>query len=309
MLLLLRQSLLCRWGLHGWFLGNRGAVGAWVSCRKVDPAGGVADDGSALTDGARERLKQLDLVAARGQTGTDVGGDGLFHHDVAAIKGLLREARLLEGRLHVHVEVHDVGDELGMRLSLIPATHDAEADADVTLFHEGGNDGVQRAFVAGEGVGQAGGELEAGATILEGEAEAGGDHARAVAGVVALDEGDDVAVLVDGRQVDGRVAVLVQLGLDLRGDDLAGGLVHVNEFGALVGEVFGEALLQISSLDGVIPSRFRCQTSSGLEVERFTDERDDLRKRRGADAERAFDNARFAVDVAREVEDRRLALA
>lgn len=51
MLFLLRQRLLCRWGLHGWFLGNGGAVGAWVSCRKVDPAGGVADDGSALTDG------------------------------------------------------------------------------------------------------------------------------------------------------------------------------------------------------------------------------------------------------------------
>jgi hypothetical protein len=51
------------------------------------------------------------------------------------------------------------------------------------------------------------------------------------------------------------------------------------------------------------------QRSSRLEVEPFTDDCDGLRERRGTDAESAFDDARLAADVLREVEDRGLALA
>jgi hypothetical protein len=70
------------------------------------------------------------------------------------------------------------------------------------------------------------------------------------------------------------------------------------------------ALLQKSGLDGVRPRRCPyLQTSSRLEVEPFTDDCDGLRERSGTDAESAFDDARLAADVLREVEDCGLALA
>jgi len=52
-----------------------------------------------------------------------------------------------------------------------------------------------------------------------------------------------------------------------------------------------------------------CPKSSSWEIEAFTDDCDGLRERTGSDAESAFDDARLAVDVLREVEDRHLALA
>ena len=131
--------------------------------------------------------------------------------NIAAFEGVLGEARLFERGLDVHAVVDDVGDELRVGLRLVPAAHDAEADVDVALLHEGRDDGVQGTLVSGERIGQAGRELEAGAAVMEGEAETGSDHAGAVAGVVALDERDDVAVLVDGGEIDGGVAVLVEL--------------------------------------------------------------------------------------------------
>jgi hypothetical protein len=67
--------------------------------------------------------------------------------------------------------------------------------------------------------------------------------------------------------------------------------------------------LQTSGLDGLIPRRFASETSSLLEVERFLDAHYGLSERGGAETERSFDDARLASDVAREVEDRRLALA
>jgi hypothetical protein len=59
----------------------------------------------------------------------------------------------------------------------------------------------------------------------------------------------------------------------------------------------------------VRPRRWRTsQTSSRLGFESFIDDCDGFRERTGTDAESAFDNARLAADVLREVEDCRLAL-
>ena len=86
-------------------------------------------------------------------------------------------------------------------------------------------------------------ELKTSAAVLEREAESRSDKTGAVSGIVALDERDDVAVFVDGGEIDGGVAMLVELGLYIGGNDLAGGLVHVDELRALVGEIFGDELL------------------------------------------------------------------
>ncbi len=80
-------------------------------------------------------------------------------------------------------------------------------------------------------------------------------------------------------------------------------------FGVLRYDNLRGALLQTSDLDGRIPSLFVALTSSRLEVERFPDERYGFGERRGANSECSFYDARLASDVAREIEDRRLALA
>ena len=80
----------------------------------------------------------------------DVGWDGLLHLDIAAFEGVLGEAWLFERGLDIHSVVDDIGDELRVRLCLVPASHDAEADVHVPLLHKGRDDGVQRALVSGE---------------------------------------------------------------------------------------------------------------------------------------------------------------
>jgi hypothetical protein len=56
------------------------------------------------------------------------------------------------------------------------------------------------------------------------------------------------------------------------------------------------------------PRLLLCHRSNSLEIKHVTYACDCLRKRRGADAERSFDDARLAADVARDVEDRCLTL-
>jgi hypothetical protein len=48
--------------------------------------------------------------------------------------------------------VDDIRNDLDVRLRLIPATHHAEADAQVIALHEGGNDGMQRPLPRREGI-------------------------------------------------------------------------------------------------------------------------------------------------------------
>jgi hypothetical protein len=218
-------------------------VGAGIACGKVDVAAAIPDNSRALTDGEGERLEQPDLVATLRESGADVGRDGLLHLYIATLEGLLGEARLLERSLDVHSVVNNVGDKLRVRLSLVPASHDAEADVHIALLHEGRNDGVKRALVSFKRVGQARRELKAGAAILEREAESWGDEPGAIAGVVALNERDDVPVLVNGGEIDGGVAMFVKFRRDIGGNDLAGSLVHVNELCTSLGEVLRDQLL------------------------------------------------------------------
>ncbi len=69
-----------------------------------------------------------------------------------------------------------------------------------------------------------------------------------------------------------------------------------------------EALLQQSGPDRGARDVALRQTSSRLEVQRFTEDGDSFCERTGTDAEGAFDNARFTADVLGEVEGGRLTL-
>lgn len=75
--------------------------------------------------------------------------------------------------------------------------------------------------------------------------------------------------------------------------------------GASNGRVACLALLQIWVWAEGVRDPALQQTSSRLETKPFTKEGDGLRERAGTEAESALDDARFAADILREVEDRR----
>jgi hypothetical protein len=137
-------------------LGDSRPIGARISRGKVDLAAAVPDNGRALSNGKGERFEELDLMASLCETRSHLRRDGLLHLNVAAIEGFLGKARLFECRLDVHAVIDDVSDELRVSLRLVPAPHDAEADVDVSLLHEGGNDGVEGTLVSASELGSPG---------------------------------------------------------------------------------------------------------------------------------------------------------
>ena len=90
----------------------------------------------------------------------------------AAAEVQLGEARRLQRGLDVHSPVHHVGDELGVGLRLVEPSHDAEADMDVALLQEPGDDGVKRPLARGQRVGTLRVEIEQPAAIVQMKAAA-----------------------------------------------------------------------------------------------------------------------------------------
>ena len=84
------------------------------------------------------------LMAALGKVFTNTGRNAILHIDIAACKSSLAEPGGLQSFLNIHSEIDDVGDELRVRLRLVVSAHDPEADVNVVLFDERGDDGVQR---------------------------------------------------------------------------------------------------------------------------------------------------------------------
>ena len=99
--------------------------------------------------------------------------------------------------MNVHPEVDDVGNELGVGLSLVPGTHDAETHPQVPLLHEARNDRMKRTLARCEDVGVLVVEREEGAAILQREAGAGRDQPAAESLVDALNQRHDVAFTID----------------------------------------------------------------------------------------------------------------
>src|SRR5438552_19117047 len=57
---------------------------------------------------------------------------------------MLAEPRRLQSRLNVHFEVHQVRDELRVRLRLVPTAHNSKRHADISFLRKRWNDCVQR---------------------------------------------------------------------------------------------------------------------------------------------------------------------
>ena len=88
-------------------------------------------------------------MALCGKFFTHFGREPVFQLNVAAAKSVFGETRRFESRLDVHLEIHNVGDELGVSLRLVPASHDPECHARLAFLRKRRNDRVQRALVAG----------------------------------------------------------------------------------------------------------------------------------------------------------------
>ncbi len=114
-------------------------------------------------------MPQFDLMAAGFEIFSSAFGDAVFHCHVAAIESVLGEARSFERGLNIHLVIGNVGDELRVRLGLIESAHDSEGDALIAARHEAGNDRVQRALVAGEGIWRRWIKREESAAILQDE--------------------------------------------------------------------------------------------------------------------------------------------
>src|SRR6185437_12318686 len=93
---------------------------------------------------------QLYSMPAGGERPANALWNAALHVDIAPVESHLGEARRLHRGLDVHTVVDHIGDELGMRLRLIEAAHDAEGDPLLTALHEPRNDRVQRTLVAGQ---------------------------------------------------------------------------------------------------------------------------------------------------------------
>src|SRR5438270_10377133 len=109
------------------------------------------------------------------------------------------------------------------------ATHDAESNVEVPFFHEGRDNGVERALPSGQFVRMSPLETEERATILQWESHTAHDDPRTKVLIVALNPTDDVALAIDYRKIS-RIAVRQSAGRIV-----TAGLVGIDELRALGG--------------------------------------------------------------------------
>ena len=100
-------------------------------------------------------------------------------------------------------EIDETVDHLEVTLRLHVAAHEAKAmRGRVAAKEKAGNDGVKGAFGGTGGVGMRGVGGEAERPVLQGNAGAGNNNARAEAPEIGLDEGNHAPVRISGGEVN-----------------------------------------------------------------------------------------------------------
>ena len=159
----------------------------------------------------RKITLQIDIVAAALERLAHAFRHARLHDHVGAGERQLDEPRCLERLLDVQSVIDDVGDDLDVRLRLIPSAHHAEADAHLIALHEGGDHRLQRALPRREGVGMRAVEGEQAAAALQHEAGAVWHDRGPEVREVALNERADVAARIDRAEIRRVAAVRRQL--------------------------------------------------------------------------------------------------
>jgi len=107
-------------------------------------------DGLAVPEVGRPWRTHLELMPEGRKLVADAFRHARFDLHVASLEGTLGEAAGFERLLDGHPMIGDVGNELRVRLRLVPAAHDAESDLHLSLLQETGDDGVDRALARRE---------------------------------------------------------------------------------------------------------------------------------------------------------------
>ncbi len=190
----MRGEDLCR-------LRNGFAVMAWIAGTEMD-SGASSHDRLAIPKRTRSQRHGLNLVPQIRQPFSYKFRYRFFDLDVTAIETYLRKSPGFQRLLNGQAIIHNIGHELCVRLSLVPSPHDAKTDVHVTFLHESRNDRVQGALTPGEHIWMAFFRREQRAAILQHKTCAVRYHARAKTSIVALNEGHDIAILVDDRHIN-----------------------------------------------------------------------------------------------------------
>src|SRR5580693_6761529 len=128
-------------------------------------------------------------MATRGKPVTNSKRNTVLQIHIAAGKRVFAEPRSLQSFLNIHSEIHDVGNELRMRLRLIEAAHDSERNPFLPVAHETRNDRMQRPLVTGELIGRIWVKSEKTSAILQRETGPIRHQARPEPGIIALNQG------------------------------------------------------------------------------------------------------------------------
>src|SRR5947208_16276295 len=137
---------------------------------------------------------------------------------------MLAEPRRLQSRLNVHFEVHQVRDELRVRLRLVPTAHNPKRHADISFLRKRWNDCVQRPLSPRQRIWRIWIQAEESAAIVERKTSPRGNDARSKSLVVALDQRNHVSVAVDDAQISRIVS-----NRDFPRSRVAVGLVCINQ--------------------------------------------------------------------------------
>ena len=212
--------------LTPWLESDRLAVG--TALRRPEIAGFHLVDQLCAAEVGAQAIGHHDVVAATFQLVVDFGPEAGFEVDRQSRRDA--PARCVGGRLRILLVVGETDHHLHVPLRLHRAAHHAEAHGrQPVLRDEAGNDGVERALARPDLVVVVVDQFEIVAAVLQADAGAGHDHARAEALVVRLDVRDHHAVGIGRSQVDRAAATRPAVAGTLRA-------LHVDQLGAL-GEI------------------------------------------------------------------------
>ncbi len=155
----------------------------------------------------------FDPVAHLNEVAKDLGFDAAFQSKRAAILHLfpgglrgtvMTDSRRVTSFLDIHVEVHDIDDDLRMPLGLDVSSHHAEAHEGLTVFSdERGDDRVKGALARCVGVVVSFLQVEELPAVLKNEPQSIGGEAGSHSSIIALDERHHVALVIGNAQIDG----------------------------------------------------------------------------------------------------------
>src|SRR5947207_14359944 len=166
---------------------NSRAVAPALRGAEIGAALGEAPDDLARAEVEARPLGARELVAARLQAGRRLDRHVVLDPD-RLVELVHAPARAVDCRLRVLAVIDDAREDLHMALRLHGAAHQAEGrDRFAVLGDEGRDDRMERPLLRPDLVGMALGRDEAGSAILQRNAGARYDDARAEAGVVRLD--------------------------------------------------------------------------------------------------------------------------